>query len=312
MLDKEKDRLSIDVARLYYQSEYSQQQISNQLKLSRPTVSRLLQYAKERGYVTIQIYDPLEDIDSLSDELRVRYHLEHVRVAYSPLDDVKEIRKNIGRLAANVLDEIVQDGDSIGVTWGKTMYSLSTQLKKKHVHDVEVVQLKGGVTHSQVKNYAFEIVQSVASAYNAVVRYLPLPVIFDRPELKQMVEEDRNIKEIIDLGKQANIAVFTVGTVSDDALLFHLGYLKEEEIAQLKKEAVGDICSRFFNKDGEICNPSINRRTIGIELDDLKKKEKRILVAGGEKKVTAIRTALKAGFANVFITDQFTARALLQ
>lgn len=312
MLDKEKDRLSIDVARLYYQSEYSQQQISNQLKLSRPTVSRLLQYAKERGYVTIQIYDPLEDIDNLSDELKVRYQLGHVRVAYSPLDDVKEIRKNIGRLAANVLDEIVQDGDSIGVTWGKTMYSLSTQLKRKHVHDVEVVQLKGGVTHSQVKNYAFEIVQSVASAYNAVVRYLPLPVIFDRPELKQMVEEDRNMKEIIDLGKQANIAVFTVGTVSDDALLFHLGYLKEEEIAQLKKEAVGDICSRFFNKDGEICNPSINRRTIGIELDDLKKKEKRILVAGGEKKVTAIRTALKAGFANVLITDQFTARALLQ
>ena len=54
-MEQNKDRLSIDVAKLYYKSDYSQQQIANKLNLSRPTVSRLLQYAKEKGFVQINI-----------------------------------------------------------------------------------------------------------------------------------------------------------------------------------------------------------------------------------------------------------------
>lgn len=51
-MEQNKDRLSIDVAKLYYKSDYSQQQIANKLNLSRPTVSRLLQYAKEKRLCT--------------------------------------------------------------------------------------------------------------------------------------------------------------------------------------------------------------------------------------------------------------------
>ena len=53
-MDNEKQKLSVEVARLYYQSDYSQQQIALQLGISRPTISRLLQYAKEKGYVKIR------------------------------------------------------------------------------------------------------------------------------------------------------------------------------------------------------------------------------------------------------------------
>nr|WP_205603245.1 sugar-binding transcriptional regulator [Heyndrickxia ginsengihumi] len=312
MIDSDKDRLSIDVARLYYQSDYSQQQIADHLNLSRPTVSRLLQHAKDQGYVSIHIYDPLEDMDVLSDQIKKKYKLDQVRIAYTPLNKDHEIIKHLGRVGANFLFDVVKDGDIIGVTWGRTMYSLSSQLKAKQVHGVEVVQLKGGVTHARVNNYAYETVHRIAEAFNTISRYLPLPVIFDRPEIKEMVENDSHMRQIIDLGKQANIAIFTVGTVLDDALLFQLGYLNAEEKKLLQQNAVGDICSRFFNKDGNICNEAINNRTIGIELDELRKKERSILVAGGQRKIPAIRTALIAGYANTLITDQYTARALLE
>jgi deoxyribonucleoside regulator len=36
------------------------------------------------------------------------------------------------------------------------------------------------------------------------------------------------------------------------------------------------------------------------------------MIAGGEAKVPAIRAALKGHYANVFITDQFTAKELLK
>ncbi|MGB8461693.1 MAG: sugar-binding domain-containing protein, partial [Priestia megaterium] len=75
--------------------------------------------------------------------------------------------------------------------------------------------------------------------------------------------------------------------------------------------AVGDICSRFFDKDGQICNESLDERTLGLDLEELKKKEYAILVAGGDQKIDSIYGALQGNFANVLVTDQFTARFLL-
>ena len=37
-----------------------------------------------------------------------------------------------------------------------------------------------------------------------------------------------------------------------------------------------------------------------------------ILLSGGEGKIASIRAALKGGYANVLITDQFTAKRLLE
>lgn len=72
-MDREKQQFSIEAARLYYQSDYSQQQIAEQLNISRPTVSRLLQYAKEKGYVQIRVMDPFEDLDALGSILEEKY-----------------------------------------------------------------------------------------------------------------------------------------------------------------------------------------------------------------------------------------------
>jgi len=79
----------------------------------------------------------------------------------------------------------------------------------------------------------------------------------------------------------------------------------------ISANAVGDICSRFFDKDGQICNESLDDRTLGLDLAELKKKEYSILVAGGNQKIDSIYGALKGKIANVLVTDQYTARFLL-
>lgn len=311
-VDNEKQQLSVEVARLYYQSDYSQQQIATQLGISRPTISRLLQYAKEKGYVKISIIDPFADLENLARRLKERYRLNDVRVVFSAKDDYVSIREYISKEAAEYLQEIIKNGDILGVSWGTTMYEIAKRLIPKSVKGVEVVQLKGGISHSEVNTYSSETISLFAEAFHTVPRYLPLPVIFDNAIVKQMVEEDRHIKNTIEMGIQANVAIFTVGTVRDGALLFRLGYLNEAEKELLKKESVGDICSRFFNEKGEICDEQINSRTIGISLEALKQKEKSILVAGGKDKVNAIKGALAGKCSNILITDQYTAKKLLE
>lgn len=310
-VEKNKDRLCIDVAKLYYQSEFSQQQIAQQMGISRPSVSRLLQYAKEQGYVNIQIIDPVENMEELERRLAQKYGMQEVRVAYSTLNDPGEIKKYIGSKAAEYLNEIARDGDIIGVSWGTTMYNVACRLKSRPLQGAQIVQLKGGVTDGKSTTYADEILEEFAKAFSTIARYLPLPVIFGTKEVKEMVDQDRHIKRILELGRQANIAVFTVGTVKEDALLFRLGYIEAADKVKLQQIAVGDICSRFFDRAGEICNAEIDDRTVGIKLAELRDKERSILVAGGERKVEAIRAALVGQYANVLITDQYTAKALL-
>ncbi|MCR5176295.1 MAG: sugar-binding transcriptional regulator [Anaerovibrio sp.] len=311
-MNRDRDKLSITVARLYYRSEYSQQRIAEELEISRPSVSRLLQYAKDKGYVKIQIMDPVEDMSNMEQMLMEKYRLNEVRLASSTLNDENEIKKYIGIKAAEYLDSIVHDGDIIGVGWGTTLYNMSCSLVPKVLKGAQIVQLEGGVTHSKWRNYAKDILENFANNYSTIAQYLPLPVIFGSREVKEMVDQDRHIKRVLELGNHANIAIFSVGTVRPNALFFRLGYTDAEEKTKIQKTAVGDICSRFFDDDGHICNKELDARTVGITLDELRGKEHSIMIAGGEAKIPAIRAALKGNYANVFITDQFTAKQLLK
>lgn len=310
-MDKQKEQLSIEVARLYYQADFSQQEIAARLGVSRPTVSRLLQNAKTKGYVKIEVQDPFANLAELATALKEKYKLKNVSVTFSQTNDYPEITKQISQRAAEYLSEVIQDGDILGVSWGTTMYKIAQKLTPLKA-EIKIVQLKGGVSHSDVHTYAAETLALFGSAFDTAPVSLPLPVVLDNPVAKQMVEADRHIKNIIELGKKANVAIFTVGTVREEALLFRLGYFTEQEKNRLKEKAVGDICSRFFTINGDIADQQMNERTIGINLQDLNQKETTILVAGGERKVQAIHGALRGGYANHFITDQFTAKHLLE
>ena len=308
-----RDEQSIAVAKLYYESDMSQQKIAEALNLSRPTVSRLLRYAKEQGYVNIQISDPAESMAVLENKLQKKYALQVVKVARASMETIMEQKKAIGELAAGYITDIVQDGDIIGIGWGSTLFEMAKRLAVKPLQHTKVVELKGGISLNSNKTYAQEILDAFTQAFSAEGRYLPLPVMFDTVAVKDIVYQDKFIKHILQLGRDANIAIFTVGSATEGSTIFHLGYfINEEERQRLATSAVGDICSRFYDANGRICEPELDARTVGITLEDLKKKQTRILLAGGKHKVTAIKAALSGGFATALITDQYTAKLLIE
>lgn len=308
--DVTKLKQSLRVAEAYFQDNLSQIEIAKKLGVSRPTVSRLLQYAKDNGLVKIQIVNPLVDSQVLSQQLGDKYGVEF-HVVPNNYGGATTILNGVGRYTADFLAATVQPGDIIGIGWGATIHSVTKQLEEQDVSGVQVVQLKGSMSHSQEKTWAYESVNELALAYRTHPKYLPLPVIFDNKVTKDMVESDRHIKHILDLGRQANVALFTVGTVRSKALIFQLGYFNEQEKAEIQQLAIGDIFSRFVDAEGKIVSKEIDDRTIGIELDELKKKKHAILVATGNRKVAAVHAALTAHYTNCAILDQSLAQLLL-
>ncbi|MCI1882296.1 MAG: sugar-binding transcriptional regulator [Sporolactobacillus sp.] len=310
-MGKSKIKQAILAAKLYYEDQKSQQEIAKQLTLSRPTVSRLLKYAKDEGFVQIKIIDPLANQDRLEKIICEKYHLDETHVVYSPSSNYADIISQLGKFTADYLGETIKEGDMLGISWGMTMHHVAIHMHQQATRGVQVIQLKGSITYSSVNTYANETLTEIAHAFNTIPLYLPLPVIFDNQETKELVEKDRHINHIMAMGREANVALFTVGTVRNEALLFKLGYFNDGEKYYLQTHAVGDICSRFFNEQGEIASESINKRTVGIALNDLRSKERSILVAGGQQKTKAIKGALQGHYANILITDQMTANQLV-
>lgn len=306
--DKAKLKKALEVARLYYEAQLGQVEIAEKLGISRPTISRLLQFAQEEGIVQIKVVDPFFSISKLEQQLCKRYDLKQAKIVYA---DEKNLQEQLGKKAASYLEEIVTDDDIIGVSWGKTMNEVARSLKIQSATGVKVVELKGGITYTPTPIYIERVLKNFERAFNTTAYKMPLPVVFENKQTHDIVLQDRYIKQLIELGKQANIALFTVGTVRDDALLFQTGYFNKAEIRKIQANACGDICSRFYDEQGQIAVEEINNRTVGIKLEDLKNKDYSILIAGGKRKYQAIKGALIGGYTNCLITDVETAKTLL-
>ncbi len=310
---EEKISRLVEVAKMYYQLDYSQQEIAKRLGVSRPTVSRLLLQAVEEGIVHIKICNPAEDVQQIASQVQEKFNLKHCRIV--PVAEYEDslIKEKLGEAASNYIYDIVKNGDIIGITWGTTLYHLVQKIQPKSVKDVTIVQLNGGVSYSEANTYSSEIINGLANAFHTTPHFLPVPAVVDHIVVKQAIIADRHVKKVMELGQQANIAIFTVGEPGEQSTLMQAGYFLDSDIEILKSnKTVGDICSRFFDINGKVTHEHLNDRTIGIELTELTKKEFAILIAGGNSKVEGIYGAIRGGHANVLITDQYSAKALLE
>ncbi len=308
-----KSTVLVEAAKLYYEHQLSQLEISKKLGVSRPTVSRLLQQARNAGIVKIEITDPSEVGTQLESALVDKFDLKKVLVVPNDIDDNSIIKKRLGKATVVLIDQLISEGIILGISWGTTMQEVARQIRPRRVKDMIVVQLNGGISRAEIDTHASEIAKGIGESYKAIPYLMPLPAVVDSANLKQAILSDKNISRTLELGRKADIALFTVGSFDYDSVLVKADYFESDEVeALLQSGAVGDICSRILKADGTICSKELNSRTIGIELEEIKKKPYSIAVAGGKEKLAAIQAGLKGKWFNYLITDEWIATELLR
>ena len=112
---------------------------------------------------------------------------------------------------------------------------------------------------------------------------------------------------------EVSLALVGIGALEPSSLLQSSGNIySERELRALgERGAVGDVCLRFFDADGKPVSTDVDKRVIGVTLQQLTSADRSVGVAGGERKYDAIRGAVRGGWINVLITDVATAERLL-
>ena len=312
MTSRKQIQQAVEISKLYYLKGITQAEIARQMNLSRPTVSRAIQFARDHQIVKVQINDPLSDVRSLSQQIKDMYHLKRVKIAEPVENNPQGILNALGKTTAELLPQLVRDDDVIGVSWGQTLDAVGKYLQPSERKNIQVVYLKGTVANSTHNNFVVNVTEAFNKNFHTRAQILPLPVIFDNAKIKTMVMQDHFIEKIVTTAEHTDVAVFTVGTTEANSTLFSLGYLSPAEIKKLQRTAVGDIVSQFVNEQGQIVDPKLSDRTMAVPLERLKSTRESILVAGGMNKLQAIKAALNGGYANVLVTDLQNAQALMR
>lgn len=301
------------IADLYYNKNQTQAEIAERLSISRPKVSRKLNEAREKGIVKIFIDNSVDDINNQERQLYNIFNLKGVKVISVPQGDKELALKVFAQSGAPYLSEFLNDGDHIGVSWGWTLSELTKCLPDKGCTDCSIVQLTGGVDNAKCHSFAQEIITNMEQSLSArEAFFLPCPALVENAIIYDILLHDAKIKFILDQGQRCDKMIANIALPNESSCLYQAGYLVDEDIARLKDEgAVGNICGRFFDRAGNICDKELNNRTIGISFDDLKKSENVISCIVGDHKAEAVFYALKAGLVNVLLIDSFTAEKII-
>ena len=309
---EELDFLS-EVARLYYEKNLTQSEISRHIHTSRSTVSRMLQEARDRRVVEIIIHYPWDRSSDIEQELQQKFDLNNVRVLDSRGRRGNEAMRGVALLAARYIAGIVKDGSILGLSWGRMVYQTVQLIQPERDLSIKAVQLFGSAIPNS-KTDGSEVVRQFANKYKGQYYTLHAPLFVENIDLKNLLLQDPHIKETLALAQKADIIVTGIGSLDSSLAPSQtwLGYLSKHEIQQLRlRGAVGHICAHHYDIDGQILEIDLHRGIIGAGLTPLHTAPQVIGIASGPEKSRAILGALRGKHINALITDDVTARLLL-
>ena len=313
MADINSRRLLYKIAKAYYEDGLSQKQIGLRLGLSRINVSRKLKQARDLKIVQIILSpgNPLND--QLEHEIEKKYGVnEAIVISTDEMDGQQEILRALGVAAAECLTRSIQGEETLAVTWGRTVLAIVDALPQRNWPNLRVVQSLGGLSQPDSRINGVDLSRRIAQTFNAKLFFLSSPGVVESKAVRDALLQDPQIKQTLAVAAKAQLAVMGIGVPDPASSISRFDILDQKELDELiAKGAVGEIGLQFFNADGEPIDTGIRERVVGLELSQYKAIPRVIAVAAGMEKVAAIKAVLKTKIIKVLVTDDATAKALL-
>jgi DNA-binding transcriptional regulator LsrR (DeoR family) len=307
------------IAILYYREGLTQNEIAKRFGVSRATVVNHLKMARELGIVDIRIAGSSFATSTLSKAIKTRFDLEDVYIASvhdtesgaGPPSET-DIMRQTARVAAMALCEIVTSGDILGVAWGKTIQMVAEELPALDKPGLTVFQMIGSMK-SPLLVAAETCAINIAKRFAADCYTLPAPAILSSAGLAEALRAEPFIKTQLEKLGGVNKSLFSVGSCMPRTHLVASGIASLEDLQwYVEHGAVGVICGRFIDRNGDHVIGPLDQRMIGIDPGQLQKVATGIMVFSGLHKLEAALAAIRGGYTTHLIVDERSGTELLK
>lgn len=301
-------------ARLYYLEELSQKDVAKALGTSRSNVSRMLTEAQRLGIVEIRVNDPAGRNRELETALRKRFGLQEVRVTERSTGSADRVAEQVGTLAAQLLLQLIQDGMTVGMSWGKALQTMVWATASETDYNAHVVQLVGGMSSISNEISGHELVRELAARLGSTYRFLHSPAVFSTTAARDTMLAEPSVASALEAARDAELAFVGIGTPSHGssaAILANLDLSAEEEKELWLAEPVGDVAARYFDAQGRPIHGAVEDHVLGVSLTELSDIPQVVGVASGRAKTPGVLGALRGHIIDSLVCDESLARSVL-
>lgn len=316
--DLDQQRMITKVARLYHNRQLRQREIATRLGISQSRVSRLLDLAVSTGIVRTTVIAPEGLHAHIEEQLEQRFELREAHVFDVPLGaagDERELVGALGQLVAARLQAHPLEAGFIGLTsWSRSLRATVTALRPLRATTKYVVEMLGGVGPVTIQHEAADATRQLAALTGAEPLFLRIPgVVPNRDVRETLLAYDPDARRALELLDRLQLALVGIGTCEIvEPLVAGENFFTAEQFKYATElGAVGQVNLRFIGEDGTPVESELDELIVGVTLEQLRKTDRVLAVAGGPSKYPAIRAALLGGWVNVLVTDLATAEHLI-
>jgi deoxyribonucleoside regulator len=302
--------------------------ISHEIRASTTQVARLLEEAREQGFVRIEFRPPT--LYDLGERLKARFDWLQDVVVVSYADDLAFLRRMLGKAAAQYFEAATPEGATVAIGGGDTMYEMVMALprEERNVFIIPAAIIDSGPVLTHIDPTVLLTILWVRSGRRpGQARFatgLPLNKPISRQKVKEEYEEfckRKAVQEVMAEMKRVDFLFTSLGCLKTDADYeklaprphkYMLENLRMTEATLAREGAIGDINYSFFDEGGGTTPDWNVFPALGVDqVKEMVKANKRVVVATGKYKLPSLKAALKGKLFNVLITDEMAARELL-
>ena len=194
----------------------------------------------------------------------------------------RELYPTLGIATGAWFSDRLAPGTTVGIGWGRTLHWSVRAIRRRAVPGLTVVSLLGGLGSRLGDQHLRDRLAICRGARRPVLLSGGPDLSPARPSCKTLLLDQEAIRDIYQRGRNADLAMVSVGSLAPGSTVRNLGLLTDEDLRTLHAAgAVGDLLGHWLDASGRIIDHPLNRRVVGLQPADLGRFPVPALVSGG-------------------------------
>lgn len=300
---------------LHYAGGMTQSAIAERFGIPTTRAHRMIARAARDGLVRVFVDARVAGCVELEKRLADLFGLRRCTVAPDLAEGAATMPlRALGLAGAALLMELMDRGDAplIGVGHGGTLAAAVAMLPSVDAQGARFVSLLGGLTRRFAAN-PYDVIHKLAEKTGAEAYLMPAPMFANSPADRALLCSQAALAEVMRLIDEASVCLLGIGAVDMAGSIARADVFDPETtLAGLRERgACAEVLGQFLDADGRPMSTSYDGRVMAPALSALAGREV-YAIAGGPTKARALDAALRSGAFSGLITDEATARRLVE